>query len=309
MRLSIFSCVAVAALGAAAVFAIDGRSACASGSSGSLAVCDPSYYQTLQEKAWMEVQREVQVNNTVITKPASVLALSCFSGQLAQAGAGAGGSFHGNDVEGAIISAMGGSMYEYYNANFSDEPSGMQYGGSGADCTLIKEMWKKVKCSNSQHLFLTPLYLFRNMTEYKQDIRGLKGGESCGDSASELAELYTNALVSSSDLMATKANRGADYYDQASLNYCSYAPKQGKALETGKICSVDNSDLKCSDMNAVPTGLIVTYNNPGSGAGTSGQYWSYVCLNPGCYFDVKANQSRILYQSGERRFCNACLIE
>ncbi len=70
--------------------------------------CDPDFYDVLKDRAWMEAQRELTQNANLITRPDSVLTVSCFGDFLDHAGAYAGytslisgsaGNFPGNPDE------------------------------------------------------------------------------------------------------------------------------------------------------------------------------------------------------------------
>lgn len=268
-----------------------------------LTVCDPAYYNTLKEKAMAEVQREIQVNNSVITKPASVLALSCFDNQLSQA-ALAGKAFSDGQTDNnfalTINQAIGSSFSTYYSANFSDPPSlagiGFAAGTSMVTCDRLNQLWTSMKCALSNEINLWSLDSQRNLAHDGKDIRG----EMCNAVAGTVDSIYLSGLASSSDLFETAVKSGdpTNYFNVARPNFCSYDPKSGSALGDGKVCMVYDSpggpgkEQKCSDMNAIPTGLTVPYNNGNESQG-GGIYWSYVCINPGCYFDMKANASKI----------------
>ncbi len=278
-----------------------------------LEVCDPDFYKTLENKAWMETQREIQVNQTVITKPASTLALSCFDQQINQA-ASAGGAFsdvsNANASKGAINTAIGTSFTDYYAQNFTDPPifAGTTFNSQGnfnGACDRLNQMWASMKCGVSDPTlnYLKPLDYFRSSAASGKDIRDATGLAKCGTTASSaLAGIYTNNMQETTDLSA----HAATYFDKASPDFCAYNPKTGSdALGDSPICTIKTAngstqEKKCSEMNAVPTGVLVQYTSDissGSNQSTEkgAQYWSYACLNPGCYFDVKANASRIKF--------------
>lgn len=69
--------------------------------------CDPDFYEVMKNRAWMEAQRELTQNANLITRPDSVLTVSCFGEFLDHLGAYAGytslfgsaGHFPGNPDE------------------------------------------------------------------------------------------------------------------------------------------------------------------------------------------------------------------
>ena len=106
------------------------------------------------------------------------------------------------------------------------------------------------------------------------------------------------------DLFADPVAGGKTYFDKAAPDFCSYNPKTGSnALGDDPVCQVSGtngaaaSTKKCSAMNAVPTGVIVSYTEKVGSIEANTDVWSYACLNPGCYFDVSANFSNIKFSS------------
>lgn len=324
----IFPLSRAAILGAALVLPLSPSLVHATSPTGSavsypaLQVCDPHYYKTLEDKAWMEVQREIQVNQTVITKPASTLALSCFDQQINQA-ASAGGAFsdnaNSNATKNAINTAIGTSFSSYYAANFNDPPlfAGTTFNSNGTfngACDRLNQLWASIKCAvaDPSTTPMKPLDYFRVSATSGIDIRDTSGaGATCGPaSSSTLASYYAENMVGTTDLKKAQSTYGVTYFDSASPDFCAYSPKTGKdALADVAVCKVKQGNTtvekKCNQMNAVPTGVLVSYTGGdmvrdedpwGNPRGTS--YWSYSCLNPGCYFDVHANSSKIKFSAG-----------
>ncbi len=46
--------------------------------------CDPAFYDVISNRAWMEAQREITQNQNIVTRPDSVLSMSCFDQFLDQ---------------------------------------------------------------------------------------------------------------------------------------------------------------------------------------------------------------------------------
>jgi hypothetical protein len=273
-----------------------------------LTVCDPDYYETLKEKAMMEVQREIQVNNSVITKPQSVLALSCFDNQLTQA-AFAGKAFSDGQSDDnftlTVNKVIGDSFTNYYNSNFGTltditiPGNGFAAGVSLVPCGRLNELWTSMKCALVNDIHLLSLDSQRNIAHGGTDIRGAM----CNSVAGAVDAIYLEGMIASSDIPETAAITGdpVNYFNVARPNFCSYDPKMGSALGNEKVCTVyetansPGKDLKCADMNAIPTGVTVSYRDMfgENENAVDGGYWSYTCINPGCYFDVRANASKI----------------
>lgn len=253
-----------------------------SGGSGSdtsapLQVCDPAFYTTLQNRGWAEAQRELLINNSTIKKPQSVLALSCFDRHIDQIDGGNGifsnrYSPGGQDIAQAIASTQGSIFNDYMSSSFS-EPTGSGWGGNS--CDRIQKLWQAVKCEDSSATGMMSLASLQSAP----DPRSTSGSTCPGSYKTPMG----NAL------------KGSGYIEIARANFCVIDPKTGKALEDGKICSADSKDYKCKDQKAVPTGLVVTYQ----GIASNAPLWSYRCINPGCYFDVKDNASKIKYEAGK----------
>lgn len=303
----------------ASVLAMVPRSACANATAyPALPVCDPNYYKTLKEKGWMEAMREVQVNNTVITKPASVLALSCFGGHVGQVSEG-GGTFTDtgsspSDVADAINSTIGSSLDQFISDNFTEPPIGagtsFDAGGGYDGCDNLAKIWEEVKCATvddkngSDGFLLSSLDQFRmNAASGGSDVRGSTGTPTCDGNVP--SDRFTAGMKSSTDLKDTTSVRGdTKYFSVARPNFCAYDPKEGGALGDGQICSKSSdTPKKCAEMPAIPTGVAVAYtggkdNKDPWNNDTGTLYWTYRCLNPGCYFDVKANANSIKFGSG-----------
>jgi hypothetical protein len=271
------------------------------------AVCDVAFRQTLEQKAQMEIQREIQVNNTVIGKPPSVLALSCFKGALDAAGNTAGNTFSstGNgssSLRNAINNAMGTTFSGYFSANFN-EPNGYSY-ATNAGCANIRAMWNFVKCSLAQDDgLLSQLDYHRALASRGDDVRSNTGGETCRSTASDVNQIYDRGMKRTTDLkLAEQMVGNANYFSEAKPQYCSFDPKSGdQALGNEKICEIDGQgEQKCAQMNAVPTGLIVQYGQKIGSVDANTPVWSYACLNPGCYFDVAANIDSIKLDGNPR---------
>ncbi len=315
----IFPLSRAAILGAALVFPLSPSLVHATSRTGSavsypaLQVCDPHYYKTLEDKAWMEVQREIQVNQTVITKPASTLALSCFDQQINQA-ASAGGAFsdnaNSNATKNAINTAIGTSFTSYYTANFPEGApffSGATFNSNGTfnpACNRINSLWSAMKCklADPKVNYLKPLDYFRVGAGDGLDLRDTEGLANCAAAAPVLSGYYESRMAGTTDLKKAQSTYGATYFDNASPDFCAYNPKTGSdALADVAVCKVKQGNTtvekKCNQMNAVPTGVLVSYSQKTGNIDANTPVWSYACLNPGCYFDVSANSSNILFSS------------
>lgn len=268
-------------------------------------VCDIDFMKSLKEKAHAETQREIEINNSIITKPDSVLALSCFDGHMAKIDSGSGifSNKYNNGVKisTAIATTFGNSFTQFVNANFAkDLGEPVTYGNNAVGCKNIANIWKAVKCTTSKIIpFMTLEELRANQANGK-DLRS--GGNAFDCKAS--ADTYETGLKASLDMAGMVKTRGAKYFDVVRPNWCATDGKEGSdPFADSKICK-DSKDkeLKCSDMPAIPTGMIVSYTEPlksGNNTLPKGTFvWTFQCINPGCYFDVPANEGKIRYNAG-----------
>lgn len=284
-------------------------------------VCDVKFMQSLQQKGHAEAMREVQVNETVITKPDSILALSCFDehiNQIAQGDSIFSRKYSGGPaLDGDINTTIGSAFTTFISDNFqADIPpnvgAGTSFssssGGYGA-CDRIKQIWTAVKCSVVDYNHFVSLDDFRARAAAGTDTASSSNFD-CSRTGT-LDPLYSTGVVAALELNTTRTNRnsgapaGYEYFDIVRPNYCATDPKDGPApLTNTKVCTLTVSggtggtDQYCSDMPAIPTGAVISYTAPPSGITAGDQVWAFQCLNPGCYFDPAANASSIGYTPG-----------
>jgi hypothetical protein len=284
----------------ATVMTAQTKPVCANGVSTStgvtpFAVCEPQFLQTLNQRAWMEAQREVQLNNAIITKPTSVLSLSCFDSAKTKMSDGNGTTFsdggnNSSNLSGAINNTIGTFYDDYISTNF-DEPNTPW----GSGCGRIQTIWSQIKCAavNSAH-FVT----FGALADAGNDTIRDTGAYTCSNWGG-LQTNYQNGWRSSVSLADTETARaGAAYFDEVRPDYCAFDPKAGpNALGNGVICARTPpggggaTNMLCSNQPAIPTGLIVKYTQVTAPLDASRQYWSYRCNNPGCYYNPAANEA------------------
>lgn len=104
--------------------------------------CDPTFMETLRQRAWREAQREIMANETFILKPDSVFALSCFGSALS--------SVPNTFGSGSPTAATNSSLNTYMSGNFNHNTLG---GGAGSqstsNCSLMRTVWQTAKCTNA----------------------------------------------------------------------------------------------------------------------------------------------------------------
>ena len=163
--------------------------------------CDPAYYQSLEQRAWLEAQREVTQNQNLITKPDSVLAYTCFEGYLFELADHADEMFSettrwGNAVLGgaqadsmnnALKSLVLDSLDVYLESNFIS-PGDLRFMGgrsaltrgnipsnigNGQDyaCDWMQQVWNEAKCYNFQEEPDDGFFTFQNYDADPNDKR------------------------------------------------------------------------------------------------------------------------------------------
>lgn len=280
-----------------------------------LPVCDPLFNESLKDKAVAEAQREIQMNNDIIERPASVLALSCFDQHIKQLAAGAGESFTDDEEDGdaipmggAIDTAFGTAFEDYIEDNFpgNDAPEFTTDGDYG-DCNRMAGLWLAAKCDTVSPVNFVSLTELQKLNKDGFDPRS-RSGAKC-TATTTIATLYQTGIDSSSNLEVTSNARNPtgksgdpayNYFAIARPDFCAIDPKTGKsALGNAEVCTNDNGGVvKCDGLPAIPTGQVITYTAPPSGLSKNQQYWAFRCINPGCYFDPVANASKIKYSAG-----------
>lgn len=149
--------------------------------------CDPAYWNTLTDRAWLEAEREIMQNQNLIFKPDSVFEYTCFDRILAHTATHAGAIFSHTSYFGSPIipvndglglrNALGTVVYDalklFINDNFDHEFLGGRAGdmsatiadtnmnltapppaytslfaGSYGTCQIMSSIWQTSKCAN-----------------------------------------------------------------------------------------------------------------------------------------------------------------
>ena len=101
--------------------------------------CDPEFMKAIQDKAWMEAQREIMIAQTTIAKPDSVFSLGCFdhwaSGLTISFGNGSNYGYSGK------ISSYGSSAFNHTHG-------GGHHTGSNStisNCGAMMSLWNSAR--------------------------------------------------------------------------------------------------------------------------------------------------------------------
>lgn len=109
--------------------------------------CDPAFMASMQQKGWMEAQREIMIAQATIAKPDSVFALGCF-GNFTNGFASTVTFGNGNNYnyQGAINTYISAAFnHKYGGGHYST--SGMNNGGN-TNCAEMASLWDKAREAN-----------------------------------------------------------------------------------------------------------------------------------------------------------------
>lgn len=234
------------------------------------ATCDPSYWEAMKSKAWMEAQREITQNQNLIYKADSVLEYTCFDRYLqsvatvirTQRALFSETNHWTTSPPGNMINALNilvaNSLPNYIGANFAHnylgDRSGIDYtlgtaGGGAAtySCDQMTLVWQAAKCMN----FINQIGMddFFYLSQYNSmDPRQLPSGYSCTADTRWAAEI------------SKATNDPIQYQEEPFLMYNNFF------------------DISSCAAPPIPTGVEVTR------VGIA-PYQEHICANPGCSYN------------------------
>jgi len=245
--------------------------------------CDPSYYESLEARAWLEAQREITQNQNLIAKPDSVLAYSCFDQfafELAKATRemfsetdrwdSTSGSSLGRVAEPLIGASYGMHLINNFGHSFrggrgqgKPNPKGSvsASNSNSYNCAVMGEVWEAAQCANfierSHDGFFT-------LAEYTDGDDKRKLPRACGAIKGQLKNNYDRSgLNATPDTAVPWLSDDAKSYPQF------------------------KSTGECGDTPPVETGLTVKRGTRTAGAS---EFAEKICLQPGCYYDPENDQ-------------------
>lgn len=154
------------------VIATPNSSAPASSNSGTSVltdpVCDSSVFERMKKKAWMEAQRENYINQSIITKPDSVFAQTCYDKQLGNSmknlgvaeGTGSNSTKAFEDavakngpVAAAFAGVGSGTTIQLTRPQGSSKPLTTEYEATPKasdtfSCDVMQKLWLTAQCGN-----------------------------------------------------------------------------------------------------------------------------------------------------------------
>jgi len=247
--------------------------------------CDPAYYESMENRAWLEAQREITQNQNLIFKPDSVLAYTCFHGYLSELADHAEQMFSenvrwGTDVLGtsppqnehmnnALESLVTNALQTYINANFispgdqrllggrstntSDPIPANIANGESYECEIMNTVWMEAKCYDFMATEGDGFFTFEQYADGAASARQFP--EPCD---AEPEALYTSSITAA----GLNPDTGPPWPQDDTLTY------------------LDRMDTaECGNFEPIPTGVIVSrpIQDPQV-------YFEGVCLQPGCHY-------------------------
>lgn len=258
--------------------------------------CDPDYYQALEQRAWLEAQREVVQNQNLITKPDSVLGYTCFDGYLRELADHADEMFSESPRWGASI--LGGTQDEsmnraledlvlealisYMDANFIAPGNRRQLGGRLAyqrpninasipngqnyTCSVMQDVWMQAKCYNFQQEPGDGFFTFENY-ETTDDKRAFPGPQPCGGSGNAAGGLGSVFATARAEAGLVPTTAPVWPVDQTFTYFDRFDP------------TFPSVTTDCGTHPPVETGVQV--NRPQQNPTF---YHEHVCVMAGCHF-------------------------
>jgi hypothetical protein len=259
--------------------------------------CDAGYYQSLEQRAWLEAQREITQNQNLIFKPDSVLAYTCFEGYLFELADHADEMFSentrwGSDVLGtsppqdrhmnrALEELVSRAMITYLDSNFAiggnrfllgHRLDTLQYTDTSTyfpidnnrsySCNIMQEVWMASKCYNFQGQTQDGFFTFEWYADPSLPRRRGHRPLPAHCASSEPHTLYRAAI------------------DAAGLNPASLPTTWARDNTLTYIRNFDASN--CGDITNFPpiaTGVTVRRQNQ-----DPQNYFEGVCIQPGCMY-------------------------
>lgn len=226
--------------------------------------CDSEFLDVIKARGWMQAKRELEVAQSTIVKPDSVLTYSCFDQRVTEAK---------NEImsDGSITNGLvGAPLINYMTGNFEQNLAAGNFRDSNDDefdpflypddiCGLMGVVWHGaqgsdwdgVHCENANEIRFISFETLTN-SDYRSFPQGCNAAEPDHHNKWQAAVAATSPIPS--NIMETVA---------------SYMPP------TIDFLNVDD----CKD--PIPTGLIVNIAKPGV---DDKQRPDRICAVPGCYY-------------------------
>lgn len=230
--------------------------------------CEWKYFNVLRQRAWLEGKREMEIAQTLILKPDSVLEYSCF--EMRRRELSVRGAFWSNaraNMDRASSRLVGGPTDRYLARNFYHTLGGGTHDGTVAGiCDAMFLIWDTLKCSNFPKGSLVHLW-----TLSRNDIRNLP--RECAPHEPDRLDKWDLAFEQSFPILVWPANFGG--MDSVSE---FFPPKMD-------IFNVEECPIASKP---IPTGIIVTSAPPGDYDPETetkpGSFPDKICPAPNCHY-------------------------
>jgi hypothetical protein len=264
--------------------------------------CDPQYMDALEARAWMEAQREIAQNQNLITKPDSVLELTCFNKHLnVLAGQASNmlsettrwGSIPGlgnESTDVALQDLVLAGLVNYIETNFSHEFIGgrsatphqafeTEVSAGNYECGVMAMVWNEAKCMNmlqkedfdgfydfSWYQTQDPRHLPSTLVACKPPV----AGENSVYDFTKAADIAFNQRADLFIAPEDNPNDDLPYLADPLVTFLDFILPIGTG--TAKTCA-----------DPIYTGIMVTRRG-------LQEYPDAVCSNPGCYYDFESSK-------------------
>jgi hypothetical protein len=231
--------------------------------------CDPTFMDVLENRAWMEGKREMEIAQRLMLKPDSVLEYSCFNIRLNELQTQSRTILNmprgfiwmpmvGRDVGPGINRLARDSLVNYVDNNFQHSPlGGLMPDGGGTNCSVMNDVWNFLRCAEyDEGSFITLRQIVTNRTD-----------------------------VRTRPQVCSEPNRPVKWQN---ANNAAFPPPAVPAARGGMdatatfLQSLDPDN--CDDIRPIPTGLIV--RDIISGSTATSQYPDMVCPAAACFYDA-----------------------
>ncbi len=271
--------------------------------------CDDEYYNSMKEKAWMEVQREIESNNHYIWRPDSVLQYTCFYNMVT-------GIIKDTDLfsydtnrsstafpldaafdraaMGVFNSYISSQEFDttYLNVGTGSVNIGTAESAGSYTCDLMSNAWSGVKCTDNDNVSFYSLSEIAAGSD-AADLRTFTGPApmQCptGGAAPDEDAYWQASYTRATDL----TNGGSpipNYFDSILAQFDLWLALDETNPAGGTLST-------CAD--PIPTGVIIRTNTIIDG------YADAICPNTGCSMQVSAAREVSCCASDGTTSCSA----
>jgi hypothetical protein len=201
--------------------------------------CDSAFMDKMKERAWMEAQREIMINQTMVWKPDSVLALGCYEQWI-----GAIKVSFSKD-SGAGLTDVKTQATTYLSAAFPHTLGGGNGTGSNTSkCSNINDLWKQAQCKN---LNLSQILTLKDISgnDPRQNPAACSSTGSWGTPVSTMAAVGLGAPFDSMNLFTSVVAP----LSEVTSGKCSAGIPTGVFIGGGS-----NPEVVCPNPGCSPTG-------------------------------------------------------